>query len=136
MSIIATPFTIIERRDEAQDVAAIVKIVEQNSVKIIIVGLPRLMDGSIGQQAEKVQAFVQSLRRQTQVPIEFRDERLTTVSARRLMKLARTKKLKKKAEDDAAAAAVILQSYLEEQGAAGNRWQPEKPEMYSSGLCS
>ncbi len=73
------------------------------------------MDGSIGKQAEKVKAFVQSLSGQTQVPIEFRDERLTTVSARRLMQAARTKKTKKKARDDAIAAALILQGYLDEE---------------------
>jgi len=76
------------------------------------------MDGSIGQQAEKVQAFVQSLCSHTEVPVEFRDERLTTVLARRLMQAASTRKTKGKtrgkARDDAIAAALILQGYLDE----------------------
>jgi len=115
MGILASPFTIIERQDEAQDIAAIIEIIEQNHVEMIIAGLPRSMDGSVGQQAEKVQLFVHSLVQQTQVPIEFRDERLTTVSARRLMQAGRTKKTKKNTKDDAAAAAIILQGYLEEK---------------------
>ncbi len=72
------------------------------------------MDGSIGQQAEKVQAFTQKLCQHTEVPVEFRDERLSTVSAKRLMRAAGRKKVKKKARDDAIAAAIILQGYLDE----------------------
>ncbi len=110
--ILASPFTIIERSEETADVAAIVDIVKQKGVEQIIVGLPRSMDGSIGKQAEKVQAFTEELRRQTEVPAEFRDERLSTVSAKRLMREG--KKGRGKAGDDAVAAAIILQAYLDE----------------------
>lgn len=72
MGILASPFTIIDRRDEAQDIAAIVHIIEQNQVEMIIAGLPLSMDGGIGQQAAKVKSFVEILSRQTRVPIEFR----------------------------------------------------------------
>ncbi len=114
MGILASPFTIIDGSDERQALEAIVAIINQHQVGQIVVGLPRLMDGSIGKQAEKVKAFVQRLGRHTQVPLRFRDERLTTVSARRLMQAARTKKMKRKVRDDAAAAALILQGYLDE----------------------
>ncbi len=110
----ASPFTIIDRRDERQDIEAIIHIINQHQVKQVVVGLPRSMNGNIGKQAEKVETFVQKLRNSTEVPIEFRDERLTTVSARRLMQAATTKKAKRKARDDAVAAALILQGYLDE----------------------
>ena len=113
-SILASPFTIIDRGDERQALEAIINIINQHQVKRIVVGLPRSMNGSIGQQAEKVQAFVQKLCSHTEVPLEFRDERLTTVSARRLMRAANTKKTKRKIRDDAVAAALILQGYLDE----------------------
>jgi putative Holliday junction resolvase len=71
------------------------------------------MDGSLGKQAEKVKTFVRSLSRQIQIPLEFRDERLSTVSARRLM---RDTKKKRGGHDDAIAAALILQMYLDEKG--------------------
>jgi putative Holliday junction resolvase len=106
--------TIIERTDENRDINTIIEIIEQHQVGRVIAGLPRLMDGSIGQQAEKVKDFVRSLSGRTDVPVEFRDERLTTVSARRLMQAARTKKTRKKTRDDAVAAALILQGYLDE----------------------
>ena len=72
------------------------------------------MDGSIGKQAEKVKAFTQRLCQHTEVPVEFRDERLSTVSAKHLMQAVSTKKTRKKARHDAIAAAIILQSYLDE----------------------
>ncbi len=73
------------------------------------------MDGSIGKQAEKVKAFTQRLCQHTEVPVEFRDERLSTVSARHLMQAASKKSQKKVRHDDAIAAAIILQGYLDER---------------------
>ncbi len=113
--ILASPLTIIDCRDESLDIEAIINIVSQHQVKQIIVGLPRSMDGSIGKQAEKVKAFTQSLCQHTEVPVEFRDERLSTVSAKHLMRAVSTKKTRQKVRHDAIAAALILQGYLDEK---------------------
>src|SRR4030067_513604 len=83
--ILASPLAIIDRSDATADIEAIVHIIKQYQVEQVIVGLPRRMDGSLGMQAEKVQDFAQRLCRHTDVPVKFRDERLTTVAARRLM---------------------------------------------------
>ena len=112
--ILASPLTIIDRSDERQDTEAIINLINQHQVKQIVVGLPRSLNGSIGKQAEKVETFVQKLCSHTEVPVEFRDERLTTVLAKRLMQATKTKKSKRKARDDAIAAALILQGYLDE----------------------
>ena len=117
--ILASPLTIINCRDNAADVAAITDIISRQQVKQVIVGLPRSMDGSLGKQAEKVKAFTEELCRHTEVRIDFRDERLTTVSAKRLMRAANTRKAKKKTRHDAIAAALILQGYLDEEPAPG-----------------
>ena len=90
---------------------AITDIIDRNQVSLIIAGLPYSMDGSIGKQAEKTQAFVRELRQHTEIPIEFRDERLTTVSAKQMMQEVRKMG---KARHDAIAAALILQGYLDE----------------------
>ena len=111
LGILASPFTIIDHRDERLDIEAITNIINQHQVKQIIVGLPRSMNGSIGKQAEKVQTFTQRLCQHTEVPVEFRDERLSTVSAKRLIKATSGKKT---VRDDAIAAALILQGYLDE----------------------
>jgi len=113
--ILASPFTIINRSDETADIEAIINIINEHQIKQIIVGLPRSMDGSIGKQVEKVKAFTQILCSHTEVPLVFRDERLSTVSARRLMQAVNAKKSKKKARYDAIAAAIILQGYLDEE---------------------
>ena len=112
--ILATPLIVIERKDEARDIQAINGIIVQHDIKLVVAGLPRSMDGKIREQAEKVLAFVRLLTSQTGVRIEFRDERLSTVSARRMMRDS-SPKSRKKTRDDAAAAAIILQGYLEEQ---------------------
>lgn len=117
--ILASPLTIIQRRDDMGAVTEIIGLLEQHDVGRVIVGLPRSMDGSLGMQADKVQAFVQKLAAHTQVPLEFQDERLSTVSARRLLKEASGKKRRRIKEDDAHAAAVILQEYLDEAHLAG-----------------
>lgn len=109
--ILASPLTIIERRDEVADIEAIHDIVRQNRVALIVIGLPRSMAGGLGPQAEKVKAFTEALAEHIQVPLEFRDERLSTVSARRIM---REVKKTRGTRDDAIAAAVILQGYLDE----------------------
>lgn len=68
------------------------------------------MNGSLGKQAEKVAAFARRLGEHTKLPVELRDERLSTVSARRLLR-----DIGKKARpDDAIAAALILQTCLDE----------------------
>ncbi len=113
--ILASPFTVIERKEESVDAEAIASIAKDKQVAQIIVGLPHTLSGSIGTQAEKVKAFVEVLRERTTVPIEFRDEGLTTVSAKRLMREAGAKEKKKKMEYDAIAAAIILQGYLDEK---------------------
>jgi putative Holliday junction resolvase len=69
------------------------------------------MDGTQGAQAEKTRAFVDVLKSHLEIPVEFRDERLSTVSARELMQA--TGKKSRVARYDAAAAALILQSYLD-----------------------
>jgi len=112
--ILATPLTVIERQEEHQDIQAIIDIINQHQVKQVIIGLPRSMNGTIGEQAEKVRALASRLSHQTEIPIEFRDERLTTVSARRLMQAASVRRTRKEMKDDAIAAALILQGYLDE----------------------
>ena len=109
--ILASPMTIINCRDEKADLEDIINIIVQNQVGQVIAGLPRSMDGSIGEQAEKVKAFVRELRKHTEVPVDFRDERLSTVSAKRLMRGVRKTG---KTRHDAIAAALILQGYLDE----------------------
>ena len=112
LGILASPLTIITRTDEESDTEIIADIIRQNQVGRIVVGLPLSMDGSLSKQAEKVRAFVTELCRHTDVPVEFWDERLSTVSAKRMVQEVR--KTSKGTRYDAVAAALILQSYLDD----------------------
>jgi putative Holliday junction resolvase len=109
--ILASPLTIINRRSDQEDIEAIINIASQNQVGQIIVGLPLSLDGRVGRQAEKVKAFIQKLCDHTKIPVAFRDERLSTVSAKRLMQAVGKGR---RTRDDAVAAALILQGYLDE----------------------
>ncbi len=75
-----------------------------------------MSNGSVGKQAEKVKAFIRELSNRTEVPVDFRDERLSTASAKRLMQTVRKtgRKPDRKTRHDAVAAALILQGYLDE----------------------
>jgi putative Holliday junction resolvase len=112
-AMLASPLTIIKRTREADDLAAINEIIRQNEIGRVIIGLPRSLNGSLGPQAEKVQQFADSLKQHIEVPLEYRDERLTTASARRLMRQSAGKS-RVKTRDDAVAAALILQGFLDE----------------------
>jgi putative Holliday junction resolvase len=114
MGIMASPLTIISRTNEEADVKAIIDIARQREVGRIIIGLPLSMDGSLSRQAEKVKAFAAGLCRQTDIPVEFEDERLSTVLAKRMVQSVR--KTNRRTRYDAAAAALILQSYLDDAG--------------------
>jgi putative holliday junction resolvase len=112
LGILASPLKILVRQNPAADVQAIIDIVRANDAGRIIVGLPVNMDGTSGGQAEKVREFVRELKLATPLPIEFRDERLTTVQAKQFMQSSR--KTGREMRYDAAAAALILQSYLDD----------------------
>jgi putative Holliday junction resolvase len=112
LGIMATPLTIITRTDKEKDIDAIVGIIRQNGVGRVVMGLPISMDGSFGQQVEKVRDFAAELSKKINIPIEFQDERLSTVVAKNLVREAR--KTDRKTRYDAAAAALILQSYLDD----------------------
>ena len=117
--ILAIPLTTIKIKDESAAIADIAKLAEQYEVERIVVGLPYSLDGSLGQQAEKIRAFTEKLSLRAkrsnlrQIDIQLWDERLSSVAAERLMVEAGTKRDKRKQHLDAMAAAFILQGFLD-----------------------
>jgi len=90
-------------------------IMADKPVELILVGMPRNMDGTYGPAAEKVRVFVDSLKARLPVPIRTWDERLTTVQANRFLIAADVKRRDRKQKVDQTAAAILLQSYLDAQ---------------------
>ena len=85
----------------------------KRDVSCIVVGYPKNMDGSIGFRAKKSERFVEALRLLVDIEIKLWDERLTTVSANRVLSDVGKRGKKRKNTVDAVAAAIILESYLD-----------------------
>ena len=113
--LIATGLFTIERASFEEDVAQLRELVEQREVQILVVGLPYSMDGTLGSQARKVQKFARRLGFALQLPVEYTDERLTSVEAEELIKAERRSLSQHKALIDRKAAALILQQWLDER---------------------
>ena len=110
---IAVPVAVIKRTKEEEDMERIAALTRDYETELIVIGLPRSMDGSIGAQAELVIEFTKSLSNHIDIPIDMCDERLTTVTADRLLQESGAKRKQRKANIDAMAAAVILQAYID-----------------------
>jgi len=111
MGMLARTLAVIKRN--GRDYQAIADLVQELGVERIVAGFPRNMDGSVGEQARKVESYVAGLREHVGVPIEFWDERLSSVEAERLMIKAGRSARERRERIDAVAAAVILQEYLD-----------------------
>jgi putative Holliday junction resolvase len=81
-------------------------------VSRIVVGFPKNMDGSVGSRAERSAAFAEILRSKCDAEVVLWDERMTTISAGRILKDAGKFGKKRKKTIDAVAASIILESYL------------------------
>ena len=88
-------------------------ILAEKPCELILVGMPRNMDGSFGPAAEKVREFITKLQPQVTLPIKTWDERLTSTQANRMMTEGNVRRDQRKLKVDAMAAAVLLQSYLD-----------------------
>lgn len=100
---------------------AIKALIQAREISMILVGLPRNMDGSSGPAVQKVEAFVHLLRETIPIPVRTWDERLTTLQAHRMLAETGKREKERRGRIDSSAAAVLLQSYLDAQasGAAG-----------------
>lgn len=113
--LIATGLMTIERRSFQQDVEQIRELVDQRQVQVLVVGLPYSMNGTIGSQAKQVQKYAQRLSKALQLPVEYTDERLTSVQAEQLIQAENRSPSRHKGLIDRKAAAIILQQWLDEK---------------------
>jgi len=88
-------------------------IIDENRIEKIVVGLPVNMNGSLGEKGREVLAFVEVLKKELKLPVVTWDERLTTVSAEKLLRQTKLSREKRKDILDKLSASIILQSYLD-----------------------
>ena len=114
MGIVATPLEVINRK-KVKSVQRIKELCEQENTKSLVVGIPKSLDGTEKRQAEKVREYIEKLKKNIEgLEIYEVDERLTTVSADRMLNEANKKgALEKRKIVDKIAAAIILQTFLD-----------------------
>ncbi|PYJ59349.1 MAG: Holliday junction resolvase RuvX [Verrucomicrobia bacterium] len=113
LGMIAQPLEFIPAEPFAKFLDRLKEILREKQVELILVGMPRNMDGSYGPAALKVQEFVAVLKDAVAIPIKTLDERLTSVQAHRFLTEAEVRGRQRKDKVDKSAAAILLQSYLD-----------------------
>lgn len=116
LKMIAQPLEFIPAEPFADFLARLKEIIRQKEVEMILIGLPRNMDGSYGPAALKVQEFAGALKDAIVTPIKMWDERLTSAQANRFLIEANVRRSDRKEKVDKTAAAILLQSYLDSIG--------------------
>lgn len=111
----AFPSGRIDRRSKAKDLEALCAFVSEREVDRIVVGLPIQLDGREGAGAKAARAFAEEIAKQTGLPVDTIDERLTTVEAQRVLHAAGRNTRKQREVVDSVAAAIILRTYLDRE---------------------
>ena len=114
MGIIASPLETINRK-KVKSVKRIAEICKENDTNLIVVGIPRSLDGEEKRQAEKVREYIEKLKKEIEnLEIIEVDERFSTVIADKILKeLNKNGAIEKRKVVDKVAASIILQTYLD-----------------------
>ena len=110
---IASPLMVIKRESIDIDIQKLKKIIEENDVNQIVIGLPKNMNNSQGKMAKEAKEFGEILASEIDLPIVYWDERLTTRQADCIMKSVGISASKRRRSRDQIAAALMLQSYVD-----------------------
>ena len=113
--MLVTPVETVHRKNTKVDVDRISKLAKEHEVAEVVIGLPKNMDGTEGEQAAKVRSFARRLMRETGLTVHFEDERLSTFTATERLVARGVNTGKNRDLVDMEAAVVILQSFLDRQ---------------------
>jgi putative Holliday junction resolvase len=113
LGMTAQPLTTLRRTGLRADLAQLRRLAEAHEVSQAVVGLPLNMDGSEGPSAVAARAFGEALARALDIPVEYQDERLSTVAAQRALLEADVSRARRREVVDQVAAALILQTWLD-----------------------
>ena len=110
--MLASPVCVIAEKDREKLISKIAEIAIERKAERFCVGLPKNMDGTLGFRADVCREFGEELEKATNIPVVFRDERLTTVSAHGILNANDVRGKKRKNVVDAVSAVLILEEYL------------------------
>ncbi len=111
--VLASPLAVIQERDRARLVERVAAAARDSGAELLVVGLPRNMDGTEGESAQNAREAGAMLAEASGLPVDFCDERGTTITAHNYLNATNTRGKKRKAVVDAVAATVILEDYLQ-----------------------
>ena len=112
LEMLASPLKTLTQKDFSVLLEEIATIAAEERAAEFVVGLPRNMDGSCGESAQRAQRFAEDLRQKTGLPVTLWDERLTTKSAIGVLNETNVRGKKRKNVVDTVAAVIILEDYL------------------------
>lgn len=115
LEIIASAYQTYRRKSLTEDTKYIANLVKELDAGQIVIGLPLKMDGSEGQSVQMAREFGDELAKITSVPICYQDERLSTVTAEKILIESGMRREKRKDKIDSVAATIILQTYLDKK---------------------
>lgn len=113
LKMIAQPLEFIPAEPFDAVAARLQQLLAEKPCELILVGMPRNMDGTYGPAAEVVRAFIEQLKSAVPVAVRTWDERLTSAQANRVLLQGNVRRDQRKQKVDAMAAAILLQSYLD-----------------------
>jgi putative holliday junction resolvase len=113
LKMIAQPLEFVPAEPFANFLIRLKELLAEKEVELVLVGMPRNMNGTYGPAALKVEEFVAALRSAVTVPIKTWDERLTSAQANRFLIEGNVRREARKEKVDKMAAAILLQSYLD-----------------------
>ena len=113
LGILASSYEVYKRRNMYLDVRYMKTIQDKLDADTFVIGLPLKLDGSEGDSVQMVKDFAEELSKITDAKIIFQDERLSTVSAERILIESNMRREKRKNVIDQVAATIILQNYLD-----------------------
>ena len=112
---LASPYKVIFEKSPNKLPGAVAEAAKEANAELIVVGLPKNMDGSEGESAQNARAFAEQLHELTKLSVEMQDERGTTVTAHRFLNDTNTRGKKRKNVVDEVAATIILQDFLDKR---------------------
>lgn len=111
--ITAQAYITIKRKKASLDIEKLLDIINEKEVGLIVIGLPKNMNNTLGPQAMKVISFVDLLQKATDIEIKYQDERMTTMQSDKVLEDMNVRRENRKEYIDKIAAAFILQTYLD-----------------------
>jgi putative Holliday junction resolvase len=126
LGLTAQGLTVLSRQNLERDLEQVMALAKKHAVQEIVIGLPRHLDGRLGEGAKEVELWTRELEERLGLPVHQVDERLTTMQAERVLLEADVSRRKRRQVIDKMAAGLILQSFLDSRNQSSQEPKTEE----------